>query len=142
YDGAEASFELLVRRSQPDYTPPFELDDFMIVERRRLTRNGHDQGEMMGEAVVKVNIGGEVMHTAGEGNGPVNALDMAVRKALAGGSDDLLPAPGIRECGQVTHVISGYHDVMTGPRKLRRPRLRACAQNIAAVSIASVVIGR
>ena len=83
YDGAEASFELLVRRSQPDYKPPFELDDFMIVERRRHKKNGQDEKEMMGEAVVKVNVDGEVMHTAGEGNGPVNALDVAVRKALA-----------------------------------------------------------
>jgi 2-isopropylmalate synthase len=83
YDGAEASFELLVRRSQPEYKPPFELDDFMIVERRRHKKNGHDESEMMGEAVVKLNVDGEVMHTAGEGNGPVNALDVAVRKALA-----------------------------------------------------------
>jgi 2-isopropylmalate synthase len=84
YDGAEASFELLVRRSQPDYAPPFELDDFMIVERRRHKKqNGHDESDMMGEAVVKLRVEGEVMHTAGEGNGPVNALDMAVRKALA-----------------------------------------------------------
>lgn len=93
YDSAEASFELLVRRSRPDYQPPFELDDFMIVERRRVrnggaavTGNGETalEGGMMGEAVVKLTIGGEVAHTAGEGNGPVNALDAAVRKALAG----------------------------------------------------------
>ena len=83
YDGAEASFELLVRRSQPEYAPPFELEDFMIVERRRHTKNGHDESEMMGEAVVKVKVGERVLHTAGEGNGPVNALDNAVRKALA-----------------------------------------------------------
>jgi 2-isopropylmalate synthase len=83
YDAAEASFELLVRRSQPGYKPPFELDDFMIVERRRHKKNGHDESEMMGEAVVKLRVDDEVMHTAGEGNGPVNALDMAVRKALA-----------------------------------------------------------
>ncbi|MFN8558507.1 MAG: alpha-isopropylmalate synthase regulatory domain-containing protein, partial [Dehalococcoidia bacterium] len=92
YDAAEASFELLVRRSRPDYVPPFELDDFMIVERRRHRRNGHgaaagvpaaDENEMMGEAVVKLRVDGETMHTVGEGNGPVNALDVAVRKALA-----------------------------------------------------------
>ena len=44
----------LVRRSQPEYRPPFELDDFMIVERRRHIKNGADHNEMMGEAVVKV----------------------------------------------------------------------------------------
>ncbi len=83
YDGAEASFELLVRRSQPEYVPPFELDDFMIVERRRHKRNGHDESDMMGEAIIKLSVDGEMVHTAGEGNGPVNALDAAVRKALA-----------------------------------------------------------
>lgn len=83
YDAAEASFELLVRRSQPEYAPPFELEDFMIVERRRHKKNGHDENEMMGEAVIKLRVEGAIMHTAGEGNGPVNALDMAVRKALA-----------------------------------------------------------
>jgi 2-isopropylmalate synthase len=83
YDAAEASFELLVRRSQPEYQPPFELEDFMIVERRRHKKNGHDENDMMGEAVIKLRVEGEIMHTAGEGNGPVNALDMAVRKALA-----------------------------------------------------------
>ncbi|MER3420581.1 MAG: citramalate synthase [Chloroflexota bacterium] len=83
YDAAEASFELLVRRSRPDYKPPFELEDFMIVERRRHGRNGHEEREMMAEAVVKLRVDGEVMHTVGEGNGPVNALDIAVRKALS-----------------------------------------------------------
>lgn len=84
YDAAEASFELLVRRGQPEYVPPFVLEDFMIVERRRHSMNGGtDAGEMMGEAVVKVRVNDRVLHTAGEGNGPVNALDMAVRKALA-----------------------------------------------------------
>jgi 2-isopropylmalate synthase len=82
YDGAEASFELLVRRSQPEYTPPFELEDFMIVERRRHVKNGEDHSDMMGEAVVKLRVSDRVMHTAGEGNGPVNALDTAGRKAL------------------------------------------------------------
>ncbi|MGD9889804.1 MAG: citramalate synthase [Dehalococcoidia bacterium] len=82
YDGAEASFELLVRRSQPEYRAPFELEDFMIVERRRHTKNGDTHSDMMGEAVVKLRVGDSVMHTAGEGNGPVNALDAAVRKAL------------------------------------------------------------
>lgn len=80
YEGAEASFELLVRRSLPGYKAPFELDDFVIVERRSHTRTG--TGEMLAEAMVKLNIDGELHHTAAEGNGPVNALDAAVRKAL------------------------------------------------------------
>ncbi|UCH87143.1 MAG: citramalate synthase [Dehalococcoidia bacterium] len=82
YEGAEASFELLVRRSQPDYQPPFELDDFMVVERRHPRPGEEDEREMLSEAMVKVRVGDEIIHTAAEGNGPVNALDTAVRKAL------------------------------------------------------------
>jgi 2-isopropylmalate synthase len=81
YEGAEASFELLVRRELAGYQAPFELDDFWIVE-RRATRS-EDRGlEMQAEAMVKVRVGGQALQTAAEGNGPVNALDAAVRKAL------------------------------------------------------------
>ncbi|MDZ4245856.1 MAG: citramalate synthase, partial [Dehalococcoidia bacterium] len=82
YDGAEASFELLLRRSQPGYKSPFELVDFMVVvekHRRPSQKNGE---ESISEATVKVKVGNEVIHTAAEGNGPVNALDSALRKAL------------------------------------------------------------
>ncbi len=81
YEGAEASFALLARRSRPDYQPPFELEDFMVVERRH-HKPGEAGREMLAEAMVKIRVGDEVMHTAAEGNGPVNALDAAVRKAL------------------------------------------------------------
>ncbi|MDD5289220.1 MAG: citramalate synthase [Dehalococcoidales bacterium] len=83
YDNAEASFDLLVRRSQSDYKPPFELVDFMVVvEKRRRPSTRKDTGEMLSEAMVKVKVGGQLMHTAAEGNGPVNALDAALRKSL------------------------------------------------------------
>jgi len=82
YEGAEASFELLARRSQAGYQPPFELDDFMVVERRHPQPGGEQERDVLSEAMVKVRVGGEVIHTAAEGNGPVNALDAAVRKAL------------------------------------------------------------
>jgi 2-isopropylmalate synthase len=81
FEGAEASFEMLVRRGRPGYSAPFELDDFWIVERRASSSAEHDR-EMQAEAMVKVRIGGELFQTAAEGNGPVNALDAAVRKAL------------------------------------------------------------
>ncbi len=81
YEGAEASFELLVRRSRPDYRAPFELDDFMVVERRH-HNPGETQREMQSEAMVKVRVDDQIYHTAAEGNGPVHALDAAVRKAL------------------------------------------------------------
>jgi 2-isopropylmalate synthase len=83
YDNAEASFELLLHRAKPDYKPPFELVDFMVVvEKRRRPPAQKSLEEMLSEAVVKVRVGDEVMHTAAEGNGPVNALDQALRKAL------------------------------------------------------------
>jgi 2-isopropylmalate synthase len=81
YEGAEASFELLVRRGLPGYKPFFELEDFWVVERRhRAASNGGR--EMQSEAMVKIRVGDKMFHTAAEGNGPVNALDTAVRKAL------------------------------------------------------------
>jgi 2-isopropylmalate synthase len=81
YEGAEASFELLVRRSRPDYRAYFELVDFMIVERRH-HNPGEEGRDMISEAMVKLRVGERVLITADEGNGPVNALDGAVRKAL------------------------------------------------------------
>jgi 2-isopropylmalate synthase len=83
FEGAEASFELLVRRSLPGYVQPFELVDFWVVE-RRATRDSDHSREMQAEAMVKVRVGEELVQTAAEGNGPVNALDAAVRKALVG----------------------------------------------------------
>jgi 2-isopropylmalate synthase len=83
YENAEASLELLIHRALPDYKPPFELVDFMVVvesKRRSSTRKGIE--EMLSEAMVKVKVGGDIIHTAAEGDGPVNALDLALRKAL------------------------------------------------------------
>jgi 2-isopropylmalate synthase len=82
YEGAEASFELLARRSQPGYEPPFELKDFLVVVRRHSEPERGEAGEMLAEAAVKVRVEGETLHTVAEGDGPVNALDLAVRKAL------------------------------------------------------------
>jgi len=83
YDNAEASFELLIQRAKPGYQPPFELVDFMVVveKRRRAPVQGNPE-EILSEAMVKVRVGKEVMHTVAEGNGPVNALDQALRKSL------------------------------------------------------------
>jgi 2-isopropylmalate synthase len=83
YDVAEASFDLLLRRAQPDYQPPFELVDFIIVvEKRRRPPTRGNQEEPLSEATIKVKVDNKVVHTAAEGDGPVNALDQALRKAL------------------------------------------------------------
>jgi len=83
YDVAEASFDLLLRRVQPDYQPPFELVDFIIVvEKRRRPPTRGNQEEPLSEATIKVKVDNRIVHTAAEGDGPVNALDQALRKAL------------------------------------------------------------
>jgi 2-isopropylmalate synthase len=83
YENAEASFELLIRRAKSDYKPPFELVDFMVVvEKKRRSSTKNELDESLSEAMVKVKVGNEVIHTAAEGDGPVNALDQALRKSL------------------------------------------------------------
>ncbi len=76
FEGAEASFELLIRRHQAGYAPPFRIVDYTCLVEQR---SGAD---LRAEATVKVEVDGELLHTAAEGNGPVNALDAALRKAL------------------------------------------------------------
>lgn len=82
YEAADASFELLALRSRPEYSPPFELEDFLIIERRRPGGNEADESMMMAEATTKIRVGDELFHTTADGNGPVNALDSAARKGL------------------------------------------------------------
>ncbi len=76
FEGAEASFELLIRRRREGYEPPFRVLDFTVLSEQR------EGARMRAEATVKVAVDGEVLHTAADGNGPVNALDAALRKAL------------------------------------------------------------
>jgi len=75
FEAADASVELLLRRHAPSYAPPFSL-----VEYRVLSHGG--DGGAAAEATVKLRIGERVIHTAAEGEGPVHALDAALRKAL------------------------------------------------------------
>jgi 2-isopropylmalate synthase len=76
FEGAEASFELLIRRHQAGYAPPFRVIDYTCLVEQRA------DAALRAEATVKVEVDGELLHTAAEGNGPVNALDAALRKAL------------------------------------------------------------
>jgi 2-isopropylmalate synthase len=77
FEAAEASVAMMLKRQEPGYTPPFDLIDFSANVEHRQGRG------IFAEATVKVRVEGEVVHTAAEGNGPVNALDAALRKALA-----------------------------------------------------------
>jgi 2-isopropylmalate synthase len=76
FEAAEASVAMMLKRQQVDYQPPFELIDFFVNVEHRQGRG------IFAEATVKVRVDGDVLHTAAEGNGPVNAMDLALRKAL------------------------------------------------------------
>ncbi|SDH10724.1 2-isopropylmalate synthase [Alteribacillus persepolensis] len=76
YEAAEASFELLIRNGMGEDHDYFQLDHFKIITHKE------KDGDFTTEAVVKVNIQGQSVMTAAEGNGPVNALDHALRKTI------------------------------------------------------------
>jgi 2-isopropylmalate synthase len=76
FEAADGSFEMLVRRSAADYSPPFELLEFRVIDEKR------GPEEAPSQATVKLRVGETVMHTVAEGAGPVNALDNAIRQAL------------------------------------------------------------
>ena len=77
FEGADASFELLLCRSIGRHKPSFTLLGFrVIVERRKWDK------ERISEATIMIEVNGRVEHTAAIGNGPVNALDNAIRKGL------------------------------------------------------------
>lgn len=85
FEGAEASFELLLKKALGQYEPYFHLMGFRMINEK------HDGtgDESRSEASVKIRVGDEILHTVGEGNGPVNALDHALRKALESVYPDL-----------------------------------------------------
>ena len=76
FEAAEASVVLMLHRHMDGYKPPFELIDYSSAVEHRRGRG------VFAEATVKIMVDGEVLHTVAEGNGPVNALDKAMRKAL------------------------------------------------------------
>ncbi|MDQ7035480.1 MAG: citramalate synthase [Anaerolineae bacterium] len=76
FEGAEASIAIRLHRAKPNYKPIFELIDFTTIVEDRQGRGS------IAEAMVKLDVDGDVVHTAAEGNGPVNALDLALRKAI------------------------------------------------------------
>ncbi len=77
FEAAEASFELLIKKTLKKYKKFFELDGFRVIVEKR-----PDVG-MISEATVKIKVGKVKVHAACEGDGPVNALDGALRKALS-----------------------------------------------------------
>ncbi|MGA2284213.1 MAG: citramalate synthase [Candidatus Dormibacteria bacterium] len=127
FEGAEASFELLVHRAR-GHQPPFSLIDYIALVEQREGR------AMVCEATVKVQIDGVAVHTAAEGNGPINALDAALRKALT---------PAFPEIGRTqlfdykVRVLDGQDGTAAGVRVLiesgdhqRRWSTVGCSTNV------------
>lgn len=80
YDGADASFAMLARRALGTVPNYFNVDSFRVMVERR--HNAKGDLVTMSEATVKLTVDGQRMMSVGEGNGPVNALDNALRKDL------------------------------------------------------------
>ncbi len=80
YDGAEASFEILARRTLGQMPEYFKVKSFRVMVERRYNARG--ELVTVSEATVKVNVDGTTLFSAAEGTGPVHALDQALRKDL------------------------------------------------------------
>jgi 2-isopropylmalate synthase len=76
FENAEGTVELMLRRKDPSYRLPFQLQHIMVVASDRAGSG------MSSEAMIKLTVEGEPVHTAAEGRGPVHAMDLALRKAL------------------------------------------------------------
>ena len=77
FEGAEGSFELLMRKAMGSHKPSFQLLGFRVIVEKK-----QDDGTPLSEATVMVKVGQAIEHTAAMGTGPVNALDHALRKSL------------------------------------------------------------
>jgi 2-isopropylmalate synthase len=127
FEGAEASFELLVHRAR-GHRAPFRLIDYIALVEQREGR------AMVCEATVKVQIDGRAVHTAAEGNGPVNALDAALRKAL---TPDFPAIAATQLFDYKVRVLDGQDGTAAGVRVLvesgdhrRRWSTVGCSPNI------------
>ncbi len=76
FEAAEGSFELLIKRTLKKYKDFFKLESYRVIIERT------EDGRIRSEATIKVKVKNKIKHTASEGDGPVNALDNALRKAL------------------------------------------------------------
>jgi 2-isopropylmalate synthase len=77
FEAADASFDLLLRKEAGAYEPLFRLESFRVITEKR------EDGRVQTEATIKIWAGGERLVRTAEGNGPVNALDRALRDAIA-----------------------------------------------------------
>jgi 2-isopropylmalate synthase len=122
YEAADASFELLARRTLGEVPEFFRVDSFRVMVERR--HNALGQLVTVSEATVKVGVAGDTVMNVGEGNGPVHALDRALRRDLGkyqnyiGGIELVDYKVRILTGGTdaVTRVLIETHDRETGAR--------------------------
>ncbi|MGA7325723.1 MAG: citramalate synthase [Rhodomicrobium sp.] len=108
YEAADASFELLARRAFGEVPEFFKVESFRVMVERR--HNARGALVTISEAVVKVRVGDQLFMNAGEGNGPVHALDQALRKDLG------LYQPSIQDLELAdfkVRVLTGGTDAVT-----------------------------
>ena len=109
YEAADASFELLLRRSSGEYQPLFTLEGF------RVTTEMTGEGEVATEATLRIWVKGERQLCVAEGNGPVNALDRALRSAL----QDYYPEiSDVELTGYRVRILDSDHGTGAGTRVL------------------------
>jgi 2-isopropylmalate synthase len=109
FEGADASVEMMLHRARAEYQSAFEMLDFMVVVEHREGRG------IFAEATIKVRVGDQIFHTAAEGNGPVNALDAALRKALAPVYPHLMH---FNLADYKVHILDGDHGTAATTRVL------------------------
>ena len=127
YEGAEASFELLMRRALGLQRNYFKFESFRVMnDKYRMDK------PPLTEATIRLFVGGDEVHTASLGDGPVNALDCAIRKALT------RFYPCLEEMELVDYkvrVLSGEHGTEAKVRVLIESRDRVCSWGTVGVSV-------
>jgi 2-isopropylmalate synthase len=112
FEAAEASFELIILRALGRYRRFFKLEGYHVDVLKS------SRGRLVTDATVKLNIGGNRVHTAAEGDGPVNALDGALRKALEA------QFPTLREMQLVDYRVR-----VINPKEATAARVRVIIQS-------------
>jgi 2-isopropylmalate synthase len=127
YEGAEASFELLMRRALGMQRNYFKLEGFRVMSNKyRMDK------PPLTEATIRLSVGGDEVHTAAMGDGPVNALDQALRKAL------VRFYPGLDEMelsDYKVRVLSGQSGTAAKVRVLVESRDKHCSWGTVGVSV-------
>jgi 2-isopropylmalate synthase len=82
FEAADGSFELLLRRAAGEYEPLFRLESWRVIVEQKAPRGSEDRWRVETEATIKIWVGGERFVRTAEGNGPVHALDAALRAAI------------------------------------------------------------